>query len=283
MTERTKGFLASISAFIIWGILPFYWKKLIEIPALEILAYRISMTFILLAIYVTFKQGKKITYLFDKKIILTSAYSALFLALNWLIYVWGVNSNKIIECSLGYYITPLVSVLFGRIFFKEDFTKLQIISILFATVSVLLLTIKYGKFPYVAVSLAITFSFYSVFRKKSSVKSVNGLFLETAILTPVSIAYIVMYGHNLFHLKTTITSLLIFSGFVTATPLLMYVYGIRTLRLSTVGMLQYIGPTLMFIIGLFVYKETFTTTHLISFLFIWIAIAIFIFEPNKKR
>ncbi len=281
MNGQLKGFIAAVLAFVIWGLLPFYWKELINIPALEIIAYRIFMTFLVLSLYFVFHLQHLKTFI-NKKTVLISSVSAMFLAINWLIYVWGVNNNRIVECSLGYYINPLVSVLFGRIFFKERFSSMQIISIGLAALSVLLLTVKYGRVPFVALGLAFSFSFYSVFRKKSPIQSIDGLFVEMSILSPIVLVYLYLYGHNIFQIKAVESVLLLLSGFVTATPLLLYVYGIRTLKLSTVGMLQYIGPSMMLVIGLFVYKETFSITYLISFLLIWISVVIFITEIRKN-
>jgi chloramphenicol-sensitive protein RarD len=281
MSGQNRGFVLAVMAFLLWGVLPFYWKQLNDVPALEIIAYRILMTFAILLIYFSSKLEHLKGFL-SKKTFLISFVSALFLGSNWLIYVWGVNSNRIVECSLGYYINPLVSVLFGRLFFRERFTSRQAVSIILATLSVLLLTVKYGRLPYVALGLALSFSLYSVFRKKSPLQSMDGLFVEMLILSPIVLIYLLLYGGNIFHFEHIKAALLLASGFVTATPLLFYISSIRILKLSTVGMLQYIGPSIMLLIGLFVYKETFSVVHSISFILIWIAVAVFISEIRRN-
>jgi len=278
-----RPFLAAVSAFLIWGFLPFYWKALKEINALEVLAYRIVMTFILLVIYQFFTNRNKLIKLFNTITLKKHVISSIFLASNWLIYVWGVVNNHIIECSLGYYLTPLVSVFLGGLIFKEQFSNIQKVSISLATLSVLNIIVSLKIIPFIAIGLASSFSMYSVFRKKSNLSSIDGLTVESFLLSIPFATYIFVYGSNLIKISPTISFLLLFSGVVTATPLLLYVYSIRKLPLSTVGMLQYIGPTLMFLIGLFYYKESFSLMYFVSFLIIWLAVILFTYESIKNR
>ncbi|MGA1861469.1 EamA family transporter RarD [Deferribacter thermophilus] len=278
-----RPFLAAVAAFLIWGFLPFYWKALKEINALEVLAYRIVMTFILLVFYHFFTNRNTLKKLFNIITLKKHVISSIFLASNWLIYVWGVVNNHIIECSLGYYLTPLVSVFLGGLIFKEQFSNIQKISIILATLSVLNIIVSLKIIPFIAIGLAFSFSMYSVFRKKSKLSSIDGLTVESFLLSIPFATYIFIYGSNLITISSTISFLLLFSGVVTATPLLLYVYSIRELPLSTVGMLQYIGPTLMFLIGLFYYKESFSLMYFLSFLIIWLAVILFTYESIKNR
>ncbi|BAI80399.1 chloramphenicol-sensitive protein RarD [Deferribacter desulfuricans SSM1] len=278
-----RPFLAAVAAFLIWGFLPFYWKALKEINALEVLAYRIVMTFILLVVYQFFTNRNTLIKLFNTITLKKHVISSIFLASNWLIYVWGVVNNHIIECSLGYYLTPLVSVFLGGLIFKEQFSNIQKISIILATLSVVNIIVSLKIIPFIAIGLAFSFSMYSVFRKKSNLSSIDGLTVESFLLSIPFATYIFTYGSNLITISPTISFLLLFSGVVTATPLLLYVYSIRELPLSTVGMLQYIGPTLMFLIGLFYYKESFSLMYFLSFLIIWLAVILFTYESIKNR
>jgi chloramphenicol-sensitive protein RarD len=201
------------------------------------------------------------------------------ISINWFTFIWAVNINRVIETSLGYFITPLVNVLLGAIFLRERLTRWQVVSVSLATLGVLYLTLGYGRFPWVALILCLTFGSYGLFRKKSGTAPIPGLFFETLMLLPVAIAYLfvlgfhgrLMFGHG--GLRETL--LLISTGVVTAVPLAWFGHAARHLRLTTVGFLQYLSPTGSLLLGVFAYHETFTRAHLITFGLIWAGLAVF--------
>jgi chloramphenicol-sensitive protein RarD len=198
---------------------------------------------------------------------------------NWLFFIWAVNVGRVIETSLGYFMTPLVNVLFGALFLRERLTRWQLASVLLALVGVLNLTLGYGKFPWLAITLCISFGLYGLLRKKSGVRPIPGLFLETTLLTPLAAGYLIYLvgaGHStLSSASWSFVLLLISTGIVTGLPLVWFGHAARHLRLTTVGFLQYLAPSCSFFLGVFLYHEPFTRAHLITFIFIWVALVIF--------
>ncbi|MDQ2823823.1 MAG: EamA family transporter RarD [Verrucomicrobiota bacterium] len=287
-SHETSALIAGIAAFSTWGLIPVYWKLLNRVSAPEILAHRFVWTSLFLIGLLTW-QGRWP----EVKAVVRSRRATLFclaaglaVATNWFFFIFAVNIGRVIETSLGYFMTPLVNVLFGAIFLRERLTRLQIISVLVATVGVLYLTFGYGRFPWIAVTLCTTFGLYGLLRKKSGTASIPGLFLETIMLVPAALAYLVLLkvsGRLLFDRSGWLLSILLIStGVVTAVPLFWFGYAARYLRLTTVGFLQYLAPTGSFFLGVFLYHEPFTRGHLITFSLIWIALAIFTFEAVAR-
>jgi chloramphenicol-sensitive protein RarD len=208
--------------------------------------------------------------------------SGLALSTNWLVFIWAVNVNRVVETSLGYFMTPLVNVLFGAIFLRERLTRWQLVSVLLALVGVLNLTLGYGKFPWVAIILCVSFGIYGLLRKKSGTRPIPGLFLETTLLTPLALIYLLYLqrgGRLIFGpVPWSFALLLISTGVVTGLPLVWFGHAARHLRLTTIGFLQYLAPTGSFFLGVFLYHEPFTRAHLVTFAFIWTALAIFTVE-----
>lgn len=276
-----KSIISAMMAYVLWGILPIYWKALKEVSPLYILASRIFWSFIFCVIFVTIiKKWPEIkTILLDKKRFIYCILSGIMVSLNWYTYIWAVNANFIIDASLGYYINPLVVVLFSALFFGERFNKWESLSVLLALVGVLFITLKIGKFPVVALVLALTFALYGVFKKKLNASPIVSLILETAVVAPfafVAILYIESQGQGVIALgNPMVAALAVLAGVVTAIPLLLYAKGVQEISFSLLGFFQYITPTIMLFLGVFLYGEAFSTVDLIGFGFIWLALIIF--------
>ncbi|HHF42714.1 MAG TPA: EamA family transporter RarD [Candidatus Aminicenantes bacterium] len=286
-TREKKGIIYALLAYTSWGILPLYWKALQAIPASQILAHRIIWSFIYLALFLGFKRaGSEWLKTFRQPGSRQSTLlTAVIIGSNWFIYIWAINSGHVIEASFGYYINPLISVLLGVIFLGEKLTTGQKIAFGFALSGVVLLTGGYGRFPWIALALALTFGFYGLLRKISPVGSVIGLATETGLLTPLAVGFLLAVhlssAKNPNYSPLTII-LLLGSGLVTATPLLWFTKGVRRVPLSTIGFLQYISPSLQLFLGAVVFQESFTLIHLISFILIWIALIIFSFSTGRQ-
>jgi len=278
--EYRLGIVYTTIAFFVWGVLPFYWKALGSVPALEILAHRILWSFIFISIVLAFRKKKQFKQVLEdpmirKRLGITSA----LIGLNWGTYVYAVNSERLVEASMGYYINPLLSVILGIVVLKERLNLLQIIAFLLACAGVLYVTVDYGRFPWIAVLLACAFALYGLFKKTTRVESLPGLLFETLVLSPVALAivfYQIFVGRGaLFSVSWNIDLFLILAGVVTVLPLYWFAQGAKRIPLSSVGFLQYIAPTLMLLIGVFIYHETFTQAHLVSFGFIWVALTLY--------
>lgn len=289
--EYYNGSLMVGGAYIIWGILPIYWKLLGSVPALEILAHRIVWSVCFLWLLMLF-QGRirsflqEIRQLLGSPRILLGVFAAgVILNLNWGTYIWAVNHDHIVQTSLGYYINPLISVLLGIIFLKERLSLWQLLAFFLAAIGVLSLTIQYGAFPWVALVLALTFGFYGLFKKLTSLDSITGLTLETMLTCIFALAYLIYLGTaNLgsFDLSLEVKSgLLLGAGIVTAVPLLLFGAGAQRLPLFVLGFLQYISPTMTLLLGTLLYHEPFTRGHLLSFGVIWISLILFSLSKTR--
>jgi len=282
--EDRSGLIAGIAAFATWGLIPVYWKLLSAIPASEILAHRFVWTTTFLIGLLSFQQRwpevREATR--SRRALLYCFASGLAISVNWLFFIWAVNVGRVIETSLGYFMTPLINVLFGATFLRERLTRWQLISVLLALVGVLNLTLGYGKFPWLALTLCISFGLYGLLRKKSGVRPIPGLFLETALLTPIAAGYLIYLERagpsTLSAASWSFVLLLISTGIVTGLPLVWFGHAARHLRMTTVGFLQYLSPSCSFFLGVFLYHEPFTRAHLITFIFIWVALVIFTAE-----
>jgi chloramphenicol-sensitive protein RarD len=278
--QHTSAFIAGIASFATWGLVPIYWKLLTKVPALEILAHRFVWTILFLGILLSWQArwGEVIGNLLSRRSALFCLGSGIMVALNWLLFIWAVNIGHVLETSLGYFMTPLVNVLLGSIILRERLSAWQIASILIALVAVSILAFGYGHFPWIAVGLCTSFGLYGLLRKQSGTAAIPGLFLETLFLLPLALVYLVLlanrgaltFGPSHISLSVILTT----SGIVTAVPLIWFGYAARHLRLVTIGFLQYLSPSISFILGLFVYHETFTRQHLITFLLIWFALVL---------
>lgn len=282
--DERSGLIAGLAAFGTWGLIPVYWKLLANIPASEILAHRFVWTTLFLVLLLSWQVRWPELWeaTRSRRALMYCLASGIAISVNWLVFIWAVNVGRVIETSLGYFITPLVNVLFGALFLRERLTRWQFISVMLALVGVLNLTFGYGKFPWLAVTLAVSFGLYGLLRKKSGVRPIPGLFLETTLLTPLAAAYLVYLQRGgtsaLGSASWSLVLILISTGVVTGLPLVWFGHAARHLRMTTVGFLQYISPSCSFFLGVFLYHEPFTRAHLITFAFIWIALAIFTAE-----
>lgn len=284
-----KGYILAILSYTIWGILPLYWKQLSSCTPLEILANRIigSFIFLFVIILITKKKGF-IEYLKDPKKRVALILTGVLLTINWFIFIVAVNSNHVVEASLGYYINPIISVLLGMIVLKEKMNKIQTLALIFAFCGVTYMTVSYGKFPWISIVLATTFALYGLLKKMHGLDSILSLMGEVMIILPIMIAYTTILwfkGENqLFAGDMKVVLFILFSGVVTVVPLYLFSEGTHRIALSSVGFLQYIAPTMMLLIGVFVYGEAFTYTHKISFAFIWVAVILYAISIiNSKK
>src|SRR5438105_2834808 len=243
-SHETSGLIAAIAAFTTWGLIPIYWKLLAAVPATEILAHRFVWTTIFLLIVLSWQRRwpELIANVRSPRERIYCLTGGLAIASNWFLFIYAVNTDRVVESSLGYFMTPLMNVLFGAIFLRERLTRLQFVSVLLAALGVLNLTFDYGRFPWIAVLLCITFGLYGLLRKQSGTAAIPGLFIETIVLVPVAIVYLLLQssGTLMFgRAGSSLSILLMSTGIVTAVPLFWFGYATRHLRLITIGFLQY--------------------------------------------
>ena len=281
MKESTRGALVIFLTYVLWGFLPVYWKALVSIDSMEILAHRIvwACVFSFFLIVVT-KKKSDVVLLFrtNGRSLVTLVFSSLTITVNWSIYIWAANDGRILESSLGYFINPLVSILFGLVFFKEKLNKTQWLAIGIAAVGVCFEVAALGHLPLVSLGLAFSFGIYGLLKKLSAVESLVGFTVETMFITPFALFRLIWLqnsGAAHFPYGTTTALLLAGTGVVTATPLILYAWGVKRSAMTTVGILQYTAPTLMFLTGTLVYHEPVSTVRVLSFGLTWISIIIF--------
>lgn len=286
------GIVYGIITYLMWGILPIYWKLLQDVPADQILSHRIIWSFLIVFIIVLARKDGKTLWskVTNRNVLLVFLIASALIGTNWLIYIWAVNAGFIVETSLGYFINPLVNVLLGVLVLKEKIRPIQWVPIGLSAVGVLYLTISYGSLPWISLALAFSFGFYGLVKKTTPLQPVEGMTLETGILLFPAVAWLVLANHNqtgvFLHTDLSTNLLLIGAGLATITPLLLFATTVKQIPLSLLGILQFIAPTLQFLLGVVVYKEPFTTSHLIGFSIIWIALIIFTMESwthNKKE
>ncbi len=281
LDDNTVGIWYGVVAYTLWGVLPLYWKLLINVPPLEILAHRIIWSFIFMVLIVVGSGGGKalIAFLSDKKRLFYMFLCGFIISINWFTYIYAVNTNHVIEASMGYFINPLVVVLLGVSVLKEKLSRWQLTALILAAVGVLIVTVQYGRIPWIAIFLASTFALYGLIKKMARVDSITGLTLETFIVMPIALLFLLTLesqGTGAMGAAPLATKLLLAgAGIVTATPLLLFARGVERTTFSMMGFLQYIAPSITLLLGIFVFKEYFSTTHLISFCFIWAALVIF--------
>lgn len=290
--QRTRqGILLAVGAYTMWGIAPIYFKSLSDVSPLEILSHRVVWSFFLLAflLHIGRSWRKVRDTLTSKPKMLYLVATSTLVGANWLIFIWAVNSNHMLDASLGYYINPLINVLLGMVFLGERLRKLQWFAVVLAGCGVLVQLIVFGSVPIVAMALAMSFGFYGLLRKKVAVDAQTGLFVETLILLPAAAVYLLFIASsptaNMIENQWQLNTLLIAAGVVTTLPLLCFTGAATRLKLSTLGFFQYIGPSLMFLLAVLIYGETFTMDKAITFAFIWGALVVFSFDGlrNNRR
>ena len=279
-TEAQIGIGYALLAFSAWGFIPIYWKLLNTVPSMEILTHRMvwSVFFLLGLLAVQKRLGEFRELFHSPKYIFMLLGTATLLGGNWFVYIYGVNTNQVIETSLGYFISPLLVILLGAVFLRERLNIWQVVAVGFAALGVLNFIWNFGSLPWIALSLALTFSFYGLFRKMIPVKPLVGLLMETALLTPLAVVLIAFWEvDRTGHFGTTwMTDFLLFGGgVVTSLPLLWFINAGKRLRYSTIGFIQYLTPSIQLLIGVYLYHEPFTPTHSITFGLIWAGLVIF--------
>lgn len=288
-SESTKGLIYAFTAYTIWGIVPLYWPKLQPAGPIEILAHRFLWSAVVLYLFLVFtKRVKKALLIFkDTKKLQMLALASLLVGVNWGIFIWASVSGRILDSSLGYYINPLFSIGLGVVLLKEKLRKLQWLAISVATAAILWLTLTLGTPPYVALSLASTFGLYGYIKKKANVEAIDSLFIETILATPIALGYLLYLnstGGNSFGAHGLAHAVWLASaGIITAVPLAMFGAAAIRIPLSTLGFIQYIGPTLQYIVGLYAFHEPMSQNRFMGFVLTWIAIAIISYDALRHR
>lgn len=281
MDRKTFAFVVALFSFLIWGALVIYWHQLSSVNPLEVVAHRAIWSLIFTSFIILFmkRAGEVIRVIRNPKNVIPLIISSIIIASNWGIFIWAVANDKIIESSMGNYITPLLNVAASAIIFKVVLNKYQKLSVLLALSGVVYMIIVYGKVPYIAIFFAVTFCTYGIIKKLVRASAITGLFIETLIISipsAVYVLYLISIGESaVLRGDSFITFLLVCGGIVTTLPLLGFSYSAQVLHLSTLGILQYITPTIAFLLGVFVYHEYFSKNMLITFILIWAGLIIY--------
>jgi chloramphenicol-sensitive protein RarD len=287
--QLSAGILYTVGAFFIWGLVPPYWKLIDHVPAMQIPAHRILWTCLLLAALITLRRGWGAVReaLSNRETALILALTAVLVSVNWTVFIWAVLNGRLVESSMGYFINPLISVALGVLLLRERLTVWQGVSVAFALGGVTFLGAQLRTLPWVSLALAFSFGFYGLFRKTVAVDSMTGTFIETLYLLPLTLLFLGredILGRGAFGRADVLTNvLLVLAGPVTAVPLVWFANGARRIPLSMVGFLQYLTPTMHLGLGVLLYREPFTRTHLVSFSLIWGGILIYSISTAVQR
>jgi len=289
-TESVRvGLLYGVAAYTCWGIVPLYFKAVHAVPPREMLAHRIvwSALLLMLIMAVAGKLGTLVRTFRSGRVFGFLILSTMFIAANWYVYIYSVSTNQILQGSLGYFILPLVNVAAGTLFFGEKLGRLQWLAIIFASGGVLVLIVWLGMLPWIALTLAVTFSIYGIIRKHVAVDGTIGLTVETLILTPIAFLFLLVWGTDdrlaFQHISPGLDWLIILSGLITTVPLICFGQAVPRLRIVTIGMLQYIAPTLAFLLAVWLYDEAFPFGYQVGYGLIWIGLAIFVADAVRRR
>ncbi|MGX9145407.1 EamA family transporter RarD [Mesorhizobium sp. 128a] len=287
--KARRGFLLALGAYLLWGMLPFYMKAVAHLPLTEVIAHRIVWS-VPIAAAVLVWAGRTADFkaaIRSPRTIAMAALTATLISVNWGIYVWAISVDRTVETALGYYINPLVSIVVGAALLGEKLDRLQIAAVALAAIAVAVLTVDAGKLPWVSLALAFSFAAYGFFRKTLPIGPSQGFLLEILLLSVPALGYIVFLIANgqdhFISSNGTDTALLIGCGPVTAVPLLLFAFGAKLLRLSTIGIMQYIAPTMVFLIAVLIFDEPFGTTQAIAFALIWAALAMYSWSMFRGR
>jgi chloramphenicol-sensitive protein RarD len=287
-TSQRRGLAHAFGAFFLWGLFPIYWKQLAAVPALEVVAHRTVWGFACLAAWVTLRgrwtEVRSVAGV-PRTIAVLTCGSAL-IGFNWLLYVWAVTHGHIVDASLGYYLNPLVNVLLGIVVLRERLSRGQALAVALAAVGVGVLTLSFGRLPWIALALAGSFGLYGLVRKTVAADALVGLLWETALLVPFAALLLLSAearGTGAFGHGPALASLLLaLGGAVTVVPLMLFALGARALPLSTLGFVQYVSPSLQFLLGVFLYREPFGTVQAVAFACIWTALALLTIETRRR-
>lgn len=286
--DTKNGLIFALSANVLWGFLPLLLKAIHDVSPIELIANRViwSIPIAFVILFFLKRTGDILPTFKDRKKMLLLTASALIITLNWGVYVWAVVSDHIVDAALGYFINPLVIVALGGIFLGERFQRLQLVALGLAAVAVVLLTVMNGVFPWISAVLAVSFAFYALIRKQVDVGPAQGFFIEILLISVFAIPYLLWLsstGDAVFGSTSRDTWLLLACGPATALPLILYASGAKLLPLSTVGILQYLTPSIQFLIGVFYFMEPFSKWQLIAFLMIWTSLAIYTYSMLQPR
>lgn len=277
--EIKVGLLCAISAFLFWGLVPIFFKQLVAVSPFEVVSHRILWSAAILFFAITIRKKWSFLRQLNRKVLVGLFFSSALMTLNWFIFIWAVGQNKILSTSLGYFINPLVSVVLGLLFLKERLRLWQVVAVFFALAGVLNQLAWIGSLPWVALVLAFSFAFYGLIRKQLLIHPVEGLFVEACYMLPISLGYFywldISNNMQFAHVSLHLDLLLMAAGLVTVIPLLFFAAGAQRLNLNVVGMVQYITPTMSFMIAIELYDEPFSMVQLITFVLIWLGLIIF--------
>jgi chloramphenicol-sensitive protein RarD len=280
------GVIFAIAAYSMWGIAPLYFKLLTQVPALEIVMHRIVWSVVVLCLLLVARRkfSQVLIAIRNPKIITTLSISGLLLAVNWLIFIWAVNNDRMLDASLGYFINPLFNVLLARLFLQESLTRLQLLAVFVALSGVAFLIFSYGQLPWIALVLATSFSIYGLLRKKVTVDSMPGLLIESCIMLPFALLYWLIMdtsSGNMLENSLDLNVTLLLAGVVTTAPLLCFTAAARRIRYTTLGFFQYIGPSLMFLLAVLHYQEPLDATRVVTFVFVWCGLLIYVYDSLR--
>lgn len=285
--DDSRGFSAAVLCYMLWGLVPIFWKQLQHIPAFELINHRVIWSVVLLLLIIT--AQKRLTVFFqgflNLKSFSTLLLTTLLITANWLIFIWAVNENHILDTSLGYYINPILNIFLGSLLLKEKLSRLQKWAVGIAAVGVLSLIVNMGYVPWISISLALTFALYSFVRKIAPMEAIIGLAQETALLllpAVLYLGYLESIGKSAFGHTLSDSIWLFLCGAVTLIPLLLFLYSLKRIKLSTIGILQFITPTTTFFLAIFYYNESFEPEKLLAFILIWVAVIMYISDLRIK-
>jgi chloramphenicol-sensitive protein RarD len=284
-----SGVWYGVAAYALWGLLTLYWRLFPNVPAIQILAHRFVWSFVVLAAIVaaSWQQRRVTLKAIDVRVVALYSIAAVLIGANWFLYVFSVNNGFVVESSLGYFMTPLVNVLMGVVVFRERLRPMQWLAVAFAFAGVLWLTLAYGSLPWIGLALAASFGSYGLVKKKGTLPSLEGLALETAVLVLPAVLYLAVLNRSgdgaFLHSGTTTDFLLAAGGIVTIVPLLLFATAVRRVPLSVIGILQYIAPTIQFLLGVYAFHEPFTRTQLTGFGLVWLGLVVFTLDSVRVR
>jgi len=288
INDGRNGALAALAAYILWGFLPLLFRQVEAAGSVMIVAERTMWSLLLLGVILVFRGGfGPVLALFsDRRRALGTLLSAVLLAANWLLYVWAVETGQVLEASFGYFINPMVNVAMGMVLLGERQNRLQTVAITIAVIAIVIQAIGLGSVPFIALGLAFSFGFYGYFRKTAQLGPASGLFAETAMLAPAAMAFMIytfMTSGPGIHADPYYLLLLAATGPATAIPLLLFAFAVRRLRLTTIGMFQYLAPSIQFLVAIFLFGEHLNGLRLVSFALIWLSLMVFSYDSFKRR
>ena len=284
-----SGVWYGVAAYSLWGLLTLYWRLFPQVPAIQILAHRFVWSFVVLAVLIaaSWRRRRTVLQTIDRRIIGVYAIAAVLIGVNWFLYVFSVNNGYVVESSLGYFMTPLVNVLMGVVVFRERLRSMQWLAVACAFLGVLWLAVAYGALPWIGLALAASFGSYGLVKKKARLPALEGLWLETAALMLPAALYLAVLDRSgagaFLHSRLSTDLLLAASGIVTVVPLLLFATAVRRVPLSVIGILQYIAPTIQFLLGVYAFREPFTRAQLTGFGLVWLGLVVFTLDGVRSR